>query len=130
MVMTMASQVTWIDPFEADLPGELVDVDTFGTWEPDPEPPAACALCGEDGADPESGICRICADRLPKAGGCGLALWLVAGLTSGVSGPALDHLADCPDCRAFFDRLGDLARAADMEADTATPHAELLTVAA
>jgi hypothetical protein len=86
-----------------------------GGWEPDPEPPAACALCGEDGAEPEAGLCRICAGRLPKVGGCGLAIRLTAGLVSGDTGPALDHLTACPDCRTFFDRLGELARVADME---------------
>jgi hypothetical protein len=108
--------VALIDYTEVDLPGELAEIIPFpDTWEPDPEPPAACALCGEDGAEPESGICRLCAERLPKAGGCGLALGLVAGLTGGNDGPALSHLIACPKCRAFFQRLGDLAWVADME---------------
>jgi hypothetical protein len=108
--------VAMIDCFEVDLPGEVAQIIPFpGTWEPDPEPPAACALCGEDGAEPESGVCRVCAERLPKAGGCGLAVRLVAGLTGGNDGPALAHLTACPECRAFFHRLADLAWVADME---------------
>jgi uncharacterized protein YbaR (Trm112 family) len=125
------------DFFEVDLPGELhepAEIIPFpGGWEPDPEPPACCALCGEaydiDDED-QAGVCRVCADRLPKVGGCGLALWLVAGMVSGEAGPALDHLAACPDCRAFFDQLGDLARVADLEQDTAAPRAEPVKVAA
>ena len=104
-----------------------------GGWEPDPEPtsPAACALCLEDGADADTGLCRICAARLPRAGGCGLAVWLVAGLTGGESGAALGHLTACADCRAFFDTLGELARAADTEADFgAHPAPAAVTLAA
>ncbi len=37
--------MTVIDCFEADLPGELAEIIPFpGSWEPDPEVPAACAL--------------------------------------------------------------------------------------
>lgn len=111
-------------PYDFEGPARVIPFP--GAWELDPEPPAACALCGEAGADPASGVCRICADRLPKVGGCGLAVWLVAGLTGGESGPALDHLTACTDCRTFFDRLGDLARVADME----TSHADAGKLAA
>jgi hypothetical protein len=98
-----------------DLEGPWRVIPSTGDSEPDTEPPAECALCGEAGAEPQSGVCRICAARLPKVGGCGLAVRLVAGLVAAETGPALHHLAACPDCLAFFDRLGDLARVADME---------------
>ena len=90
-----------------------------GGWEPDPpSAPAACALCLEDGAD-ASGLCRICERRLPRTGGCGLAVGLVASLTGwdGDTRGALDHLTACRDCRDFFGQVGELARAADQEAD-------------
>jgi hypothetical protein len=109
---------TWIDPFEVDLPGELGEVIPFpGGWEPDPSGPAACALCGQDGADAESALCRTCVARVPSLGGCGLGLRLVAGLTGDTDGaPALAHLAGCPDCRHSFNWLAEIARAAEMEA--------------
>jgi predicted anti-sigma-YlaC factor YlaD len=53
-------------------------------------------------------------------------LRLVAGMTGGETDAALAHLTDCPQCRAFFDRLGDVARVAQME----TTHAESLSAAA
>ena len=86
-----------------------------GGWEPDDDPPAACGLCLEDGAQPETGLCRICARRLPRVGGCGVAVWLVAGLTGGESGAALAHLIECRECRQLFTGIGELARVADME---------------
>jgi hypothetical protein len=114
---TISQHSAVLDPFEVDLPGEVSNIIPFpGSWEPDPEPPAACALCGEAGAAPETGLCHLCAARLPQVGGCGLGLRLVAGLTGGASLPALDHLDACPACRRLFQMLADVAWVADREA--------------
>lgn len=70
--------VTMLDPFEVDLPGELHDeaevIPFPGTWKPDPEPNAACALCDELGAEVDTGLCNGCAPNgwtpAPPRGPC------------------------------------------------------------
>ena len=129
--------VAAIDFYEVDVPGELHEPATIipfpSGWEPEPSGPAMCAVCQQayDVHGEDTGVCSGCARRLPGVGGCGLAVRLVAGLTAGPTNePALAHLSTCTECRDFFDLLAETARAAWMEADTATPHAEVVQAAA
>ena len=119
--------VAAIDFFEVDLPGEIHKPAAVIPSTP------TCAVClsrydvhGED-----TGVCSGCARRLPGIGGCGQAVRLVAGLTGdGDGSAAIAHLATCPECRTFLDWLADISLAGSLEADAATPHAELVRVAA
>ena len=112
---------------EADLPGELIDIDNLipfpGGWEPDDNPPAACALCGDECTASETGICDVCAQRLPGGPDCPLTIqYLVAVASGGDLGRAVDHVATCPACQTAFDRIGWVGIAAAQEADMQNAH--------
>jgi hypothetical protein len=101
----------------ADLPGELAELPD---WEAVSEP--ECGLCWQAGTDTDTGLCRVCRERVPQVGGCGRALALVAALSGGDTDAPLVHLTRCGDCREFFGTLAAVERVADME----TPHAAVL----
>lgn len=105
-----------------DLPGELAEPPK---WEEVGEPD--CGLCYRPGADPDTGLCRPCEGRVPRVGGCGRAVALVAALAgNGDTDAPLAHLIACADCRAFFGTLAAAERVADME----TPYAMSLAATA
>ncbi len=107
-----------------DLPGELADATV---WEEVSAP--VCGLCWQPGDETGTGLCPRCLARLPRVGGCGQALALVAALTGGEQDAPLAHLTRCLDCRTFFGTLAAVERVADMEAQE-TPHAVGLAITA
>ena len=108
-----------------DLPGELADRDGWEDITLDD-----CGLCLRPGAD-ETGLCQHCRQYLPRIGGCGGAVALVTAVAGGGNDAApLAHLVGCAACRAFLTDLAEMARAAALEADTATPYTGSLAATA
>jgi hypothetical protein len=111
MVTTHALSVAGVpDILITDLPGELHDPPP---WEDITEAP--CPVCSADCTPQTLGLCGPCLDRLPRVGGCGLALALVAGFTPANAPAVLLHLMLCGDCCALFLDLGRTAEVAQQE---------------
>lgn len=88
-----------------------------------------CGRCTGLGRDDGVGLCPVCQERVPRAGGCGAGLWLVAAVAGeGETDAPLEHLIRCPACRAFFDVLAALVWCASQEVATQqqAPHAARL----
>ncbi len=111
------------NPYEADLPGELTAAPEWTE-----ENLTDCGLCGRDGADTDTGLCRPCLSRTPRIGGCGKAAALAVAVLGGMAAPsvAIAHLTGCRDCRDAFGWLATVGTVADME----TPHTAGLAITA
>src|SRR5688572_14568549 len=67
-------------------------------------PVVLCTLCHSETDHAEAGVCRHCRERLPRIGGCGLALTVAASIIA--SGEASStHLEECADCREALDTV-------------------------
>lgn len=88
-----------------------------------------CGRCTARGRDDGVGLCPVCQERVPRAGGCGAGLWLVAAVAGeGETDAPLAHLITCPACREFFEVLAALVWCAAQEAavQNEAPHAAKL----
>lgn len=89
-----------------------------------------CGLCTGMGRDDGVGLCPVCQTRVPRVGGCGASLWLVAAIAGeGETEAPLAHLVCCPACRTFFEVLAALTWCAHQEAlaqQNEAPHAAVL----
>src|SRR5262249_41535985 len=103
-----------------DLPGELTDLPVWEEAET-----ADCPLCLRE-CEPEAvGLCHACLSRIPRVGGCGLALAVATALIMDgtAAQAAVAHLTACADCRDALDPAAAAVQVAYLEADMTTPHA-------